>query len=497
MSFSPRLSDKAQLLIEKPKCFIDGSWQDGLEAPATVFDPATGDALLDVPMASPAQAQLAVDAARNAFDDGRWTGLSPEDRSRVLHRLADLMRDNRDELVSIFVQEGGCPKSLAESLNTDLPIEHLRWLADKAAAGPEGGWVQELDRHPWSGTAGLLQREPIGVVSSLCPYNVPYIAYVWKAGAALAAGCTTIIMPSPRVPLTAVAFTRLAEQAGVPPGVLNLILGGPEAGKVLTEADGVDMVTFTGSNAVGAMVTTQAAASAKRVVLELGGKSPNIVLPGVSAKDVVSASLHRLFRNAGQGCAVTSRTFVPREIYDNYAELAAEVVAEMKVGDPWEDDTWVGPLIRAEHRDRVEGFVQRAISGGAKILAGGGRPDIEKGYFMNPVLLGNVQITDEICQEEQFGPVGVLLPYDSLDEMIALANNTRYGLNANIWGEHDEAVKIAMKINSGNVTINGGGPLRPDVSFGGYKQSGNGTEMGERGFEEFLEYKHISWPVPS
>lgn len=494
MQMPSQVSEGALGLIDERKLLINGGWIEGQGPSNPVIDPFQGKTLCDIRFATTGQVSEAIKSARNSFDSGVWSNSSPQARSEVLHRLADLMLENRNQMVELFVAEAGCPISLARSLNVDLPIEHMRWLADKAAVGPNEGWQQELPVHQWSKTGGYVVREPIGVVAALSPYNVPYIAYVWKIGTALATGCSCVLMPSPRTPLTAVAFSNMVKEAGVPDGVFNLVFGGPDQGKILTESPEVDLVTFTGSNAVGEQVATQASKTAKRVLVELGGKSPNIVLPGVDVEEVVAPSLTRLYRNAGQGCAVTSRTFVPRESYERYVELAKNVISNMVVGDPWKEDTWVGPLIREDHRDRVEGFVKRAIEQGGRIEAGGGRPENNgPGFFMNPVLVGGLPNTAEIAQNEQFGPVGVIFPYDSIDEMVDLANQTRYGLNANIWGPREEAVAVAKRIKSGNVTINGGGPLRPDVPFCGYKQSGNGREMGDEGFNEFLELKHISW----
>ena len=489
-----QVSNAAVALLKNQKMLIGGRWVAG-EGPVNLsIDPYHENVIAEVKSASPNQVAQAVGAARHSFDQGVWRNKSPEERAGILHRLGDLMVEHRDHLVEIFVAEGGCPISLARSLNVDMPIAHMRWLAEKAIKGPEAGWKQELKVDLWSKTAGYIIREPAGVVAALAPYNVPYIAYVWKAGTALAAGCSTVVMPSPRAQLSAAAFASLVQEAGVPDGVFNFIFGSPEAGKALTESPDVDVISFTGSNAVGAQVMAQASKTAKHTLLELGGKSPNIILPGTSVEDVVAPSLARLYRNAGQGCGVTSRSFVPRADYAQYVETARDVLTEMVVGDPWQEETWVGPLIRSEHRDRVEQNVERALRRGAKIEAGGGRPQHQNhGFFMNPVLVGNISNKDELSQEEQFGPVGVVVPYDDLEDMIFMANDTRYGLNANIWGEHDEAMKVAMQIRSGNVKINGGGQTRPDAPFSGRKQSGFGAEMGDEGFNEFLELKHISW----
>ncbi len=255
------------------------------------------------------------------------------------------------------------------------------------------------------------------------------------------------------------------------------------------------MVTFTGSNTVGAQVARQAAGTAKRLVLELGGKSPNILLPGTDVASVVAPSALRFLRNAGQGCGATTRTFVPRADYERYVEAMRAFFATVPVGDPWRAETVVGPLISAAHRDRVEGYVARATAAGAVVEAGGGRPARDRGYFLNPTLVGNVDNRAEISRDELFGPVGVVIPYDEVSEAVAMANDSRYGLNANVWGPTPQAIEVARRIRSGTVTINGGGGLRPDAPFGGYRQSGVGREAGEAGFLEFFEVKHLQWPL--
>jgi aldehyde dehydrogenase (NAD+)/betaine-aldehyde dehydrogenase len=422
--------------------------------------------------------------------------MSPSDRSRVLHRGVASIAAHREELIDLIVAEIGCPIALTRTLQVDVMLQHLSWFADAAARGPDGGFEQALV--PDFGaipSAATVVREPVGVVAAITPYNIPLLSAVWKVGAALAAGCTAILLPSPRAQLTSIAFVRLLEEADLPVGTLQLLLGDAEIGRELTEHPDVDLVTFTGSVEAGRQVARQAASTAKKVILELGGKSPNLVLPGADAAEVVGPSILRFTRNAGQACGATTRTFVPVDDYDSYAEASASFMSELAVGSPWDEGTVVGPLIRREHLARVEGFVDRAIANGARIEAGGGRPDQPSGYFMNPVLVGAVSNSTEIAQEELFGPVGVLIPYESVDEAVALANQSRFGLNANVWGPTGAAHAVARRIRSGTVTINGGGALRADAPFGGYRQSGVGREAGEEGFREFFETKLLQWRI--
>lgn len=333
-------------------------------------------------------------------------------------------------------------------------------------------------------------------MAALTPYNAPLVTAAWKVGGALAAGCAAILLPSPRAALTSLAWARLVCEADLPEGAFSFLIGEAPVGQALTESEDVDMVTFTGSNAVGRQVMRQAAGTFKRLVLELGGKSPNIVLPGVDIDAVAGPSALRFLRNAGQTCGATTRTFVPRADYEEFVQATRDFLPSVVVGDPSDPRTVVGPLISAEHRERVEGYVDRALAAGGVLEAGGGRPAQEHGFFLNPTVIGGVTNDSEIARDELFGPVGVVIPYDDLDSAVAMANDSRYGLSANVWGPPPEAVKVARRIRSGTVNVNGGnGGLRPDAPFGGYRQSGIGREAGEEGFLEFFEPKQLQVPL--
>jgi aldehyde dehydrogenase (NAD+)/betaine-aldehyde dehydrogenase len=316
-----------------------------------------------------------------------------------------------------------------------------------------------------------------------------------KIGAALAAGCTTVLLPSPRSPLTSIILGELALEAGLPKGVLNVIVGGPEVGVALTHRGDVDRVSFTGSVGVGQAIMRQAVDHVTAVVLELGGKSPAIVLPSLELDYDSVSQLHlRYMRNAGQGCASPTRILVPEAKIEQFLELSRQVFATVPVGDPWQPDTVVGPLIRPEHRERVEGFVARAVDGGGTLLAGGGRPALDRGWFMNPALIGDVPWDAEIAQEELFGPVSVLFAYRDLDHAVELANSTKFGLAAYILGpDLDEARALAARLRAGTVYINGGGGIRPDAPFGGWGVSSIGREWGAEGIREYLEPQHVQW----
>lgn len=480
---------------------VDGTWQPGRGAILTSTDPATTRELARWAASSTAQVDAAVAAARRTVDDGTWRRRSPAERAAVLRRLAELLTEHHEELARLVVAEVGSPITLARTLQTATPAVNFGWAAAKAESGPRGGYREELPplEQPVR-TESVLLREPIGVVAAITPYNYPINMVAWKVGPALAAGCSVVLLPSPRGTLCTLALVRLAEEAGVPPGVLNLVTGGADVGAHLAGHPDLDLVSFTGSNTVGAAVMRSAAATSTKVVLELGGKSPTVVLPGADLDRAVGPSLLRFCRNAGQGCGATTRILVHRDDLDAFVERAVAFLADhVPVGDPHDEATEVGPLISEEHRDRVEGYVERAVLRGARVLAGGTRPTPGPGlpgWFLAPTLLTGVDPDDEICQDELFAPVAVVLVYDTVDEAVAIANNSRYGLNALVWGEHEEAVEVALRLESGTVAINGGGPGRPDVPWVGAKQSGTGTEMGEDGFAEFFTVRHLQWPTP-
>jgi len=476
-------------------CFIDGVWSAGHGDPFTSVEPGTGRDLATWTLATVEQADAAVAAARRSFDDGVWRRKAPAERAAVLRRIADLLDREHEPLARLVTAEVGSPITLARTLQTATPAVNFRWAADAAERGPRGGYAESLPPLTGPGASeSALLREPIGVVTAITPYNYPVNMISWKVAPALAAGCSVVLLPSPRGALCSVAFVRLAEEAGLPPGVLDLVPGDPRVGERLASHPDVDMVTFTGSNAVGAAVMAAAAPTNKKLVLELGGKSPTVVLPGADLDRAVPPSILRFCRNAGQGCGATTRILVHRSDADAFLDKARAFVGSLPVGDPNDPATEVGPLISAEHRERVEGYVSRALEKGATVLVGGGRPEGE-GFYVNLALIGDVHPDDEIAQDELFAPIAVVFVYDTVDEAVAIANNTRYGLNALVWGEPDEARTVADRLKTGTVAINGGGGSRPDVPWVGARQSGIGMEMGEDGFAEFFTVKHLQWPA--
>lgn len=479
-------------------CYIAGKWHQGDGEIIRSVDPSTAKTLAETPAATARQVDDAIAAARNAFDGGEWSQLSAEDRSRLLFRLADLIERDTDDLVRMVSTEVGSPATLARALQVGAPIMYFRWFAEAARRGPRDGLEQQLPLHYQPvPTSSMLLRQPAGVVAAITAYNYPLNLVAWKLGPAFASGCPAVLLPSPKGLLCTVALVKLMEEAEFPAGAVNLVYGPPGVTEQIVSSDMVDMVSFTGSAAVGSKIMALAAPSLKKVVLELGGKSPNVLLPGVDVPATVGPSILRFVRNAGQGCGATTRTLVHRPDYDRFVEESVRYMEEqVPVGDPHEESTVIGPLITDEHRRNVEGFISRAVDSGAEVVTGGRRPaDLEPGFFLEGTLVTGVANESEIAQEELFAPVGVIMPYDDVEEALAIANSSRYGLNGNVWGRTSDAIAFARRVRSGTVTVNGGGGMRPDAPWGGYGESGVGRECGEEGFREFFEVKHVQWPL--
>ena len=494
------LSPGAQDLIADPRCYIDGAWEAGEGEPLVKLNPTTGRVLGEFSAASQDQVGRALAAARRAHDSGVWARAGHRERSRALFTLLEHMEADRDLLTEIVVADVGTPVSLAVALQLEGALVNLAWFADAALRGPDGWYERAMSLDAPEGgiaSSGLLMREPIGVVAAITAYNFPFTLAIWKLGAALAAGCSVVLLPSPRATLSTVALWRLIERLDLPPGVVNMVLGEAEVGRRISSAPEVDLVTFTGSVPVGGEVMAQAAPSIKRVILELGGKSPNILLPGTDMAAAIGPSVMRLVTNAGQRCGATTRILVQEDEFDAFADVARPFVEGVVVGDPRDPATIVGPLVDERHLRSVQGHVERAMADGASVVAGGGDPPdgFENGFFMNPLFLGGLSNDSDYCRQEQFGPVGAVLTYRDVDEAVAIANASDFGLNANVFGPTSEAIAVARRLRSGTVTVNGGGRIRPDAPWGGYNKSGVGREAGDEGFREFFEIKHIQWPV--
>jgi aldehyde dehydrogenase (NAD+)/betaine-aldehyde dehydrogenase len=470
---------------------IDGRGVPGAGAEIEAVNPATEQVTATVAAASLAQVDEAVAAARRAFP--AWAAASPAERSAALHRLADLMEGNSERLAAAIVNEVGTPIAFAEIMQVKLGITHLRWQAEAALRDRTVDLGEWQDPVP---TRSEVAYRPAGVVACITGYNYPLNLAIFKFGAALAAGCTAVLLPSPRTPLTTLWLGELFREAEIPAGVINVVLGGPEVGQHLTSHPLVDRVSFTGSDAVGAKIMEQAAAGLKGVTLELGGKSPNILLPGVDAAGLAKDIHLRWARNGGQGCAALARLLVHESLVDEFLGASKEAFTALKVGDPWDRGVNIGPMIRPDHRARVQSYIDGAQADGGEIVLSLDTPVPDRGWFVNPVVIGGLPHSARAVQEEIFGPVAVLVPFADEEEAVRLANDTAYGLAANVFTpDVDRGRALAARLRSGTVWINGGGNMRPDAPFGGFGRSGVGREIGEWGIREYLEVQHVQWRV--
>ena len=476
--------------------FIDGAWVDGAsDDEIAVINPATEEVIGHVPQGSVADVDRAVEAARRAFDEGPWPRLSPRARSDMLLRFVQTVADRRADLVDLIVAEAGAARPIAQALQFDTPLKYATWFAERTASFP---FMDPLP--PQAGPRGLGQgvilKEPIGVVAAITPFNFPLYLNLVKVVPALAAGCTVVLKPSPLTPLEAIVLGEIAQEIDLPPGVLNVVTGDVPASERLTTHPGVDMVSFTGSDAVGKRIMGQAAEGLKKVLLELGGKSPNIVFAGSDVAKFAASAAFGFTIHAGQGCALPTRILADRAVYDEVVEGIANALRKIKVGDPNDKTVGMGPLIRETQRARVEQYVSAGTAEGARLACGGARPaDLPKGYFYEPTLFADVDSKMSVAQDEIFGPVGVVIPFDGEDDAVRIANDTRYGLAASVW--HPDPVRaweLAQRIQAGTVSINGGGG-GPNLwgPFGGYKQSGIGREFGDYGLLEYTQLKTVSW----
>lgn len=480
-------------LLEAYGHYIDGQWTDPDSGRYDVVNPATEAVIQTAPDASVAQVQQAVAAARSAFDTGPWPAAEPAERARCLQQLSDALMARGEEIYALAQAEWGCSAN-ERLIHVDGPafmVGHAAELATEPAEAPMDAW----------GAAGttLLRYEPLGVVAAMTPWNFPHTLNVMKLGAALAAGNTLVLKPSPLTPLAGLALARIIdEDTDIPPGVVNVVTPtSVEASRSLTLDPRVDMVSFTGSSAVGRDVMAGAATTMKRVLLECGGKSATILLPDVDVSDDLLERL--LFEgctmHAGQACILNSRFLLPEAIHDEVVDRLAALSRGVVIGDPVDPAVTMGPLISREHLDRVEGFVKRAEADGATVVAGGARPkDLNRGFYFEPTILTDSSADSYIAQEEVFGPVLTVLRYRDDDDAVTIANNSSYGLGGAVWGSDiDRAVAIARRIRTGQVSVNG--TIPGDAPFGGFKQSGIGREGGVMGLRAYMEPKAIGIPA--
>ena len=477
--------------------FINGTWTAPGGDLAEVLNPATEEVIGCAPAGGPADAEYALSAARTAFDDGPWPRMSQDERCDTLARFYDLLAARQDECQKLIVSESGATQPLARFAHIGIAMDHFRFALDEArrrqvmtALAPT---VTLVDGARGALGSAVTVREPVGVVSAITAFNYPHLINLSKIVPSLLMGNTLVLKPSPYTPLEALALGDIATEAGIPPATINIVTGGAEVGHVLTSDGRVDMVSFTGSATIGAAVMAQAAPTIKKTLLELGGKSALIARHDVDVDMVAEQAAMGLTYQAGQGCGMCSRFLVHNSILPAFVARAAAVLKEIKVGDPADPTTQMGPLIREVQRQRVADLVNAAVRHGATVATGGRTPDhLTKGFFYEPTLLTDVDSHDTIAQEEVFGPVGVVIGFDTDDEAVAIANDSRYGLSGAIWSaDSARAFDMALRIRTGTVKINGGAPI--ETPFGGYKWSGIGREYGTQGLDEYTEIKAITY----
>jgi acyl-CoA reductase-like NAD-dependent aldehyde dehydrogenase len=475
--------------ISPGKLLIDGQWLDSPRKLDTL-NPATGEVLTQIAEASAEDVDRAVAAARKAADDrgAPWRKMSASERGRILWQLADLVESNIDELAEIETLDNGKP--VFESRYVDMPmvVDVLRYYAGLATK------IHGETLNTVEGAFTYTLREPVGVVGLIIPWNFPLLLASWKLGPALACGNTVVLKPAEQTSLSTLRFGALAAQAGIPAGVLNIVTGGPETGKAIVRHPGVDKIAFTGSTAVGKEIMRGAADSLKRITLELGGKSPNIVFADCDIDSAVKGAITGIFYGKGEVCNAGSRLFVESKVQDEFLEKLVARVKKMRPGDPLDPKTRMGAIVSQEQMQTVLGYIEAGKNEGAKLIIGGSQVSVDggKGFFIEPTIFGGVSNDMKIAQEEIFGPVLATLSFDDLDQVIALANRNPYGLAAAVWTRDvKKAHTVSRQLKAGTVWINTYGLMDAALPFGGYKSSGFGRELGQHAIEHYTELKSV------
>jgi aldehyde dehydrogenase (NAD+) len=484
------------------KLYINGQWEStaGTE---DVVNPATEQVIGHAPLGDMNAADAAITAARHAFDHGPWPHLKMAERADALRRMHAALMARRGQIVALIVAEVGCAQGITNAMQVDAPLSHLLSALECAARESSIRLPVEITPDPMApdgprilgGTTVV--REPIGVVAGITGYNFPFLLNLAKIVPSLLAGNTLVLKPSPFTPYSALLFGDVATEAGIPPGVLNIVTGGVDVGSMLTTDPRVDLVSFTGSEAVGIAIMQQVAPTLKRVHLELGGKSALIVRADADIQRAATSAIAILSVNAGQGCALLTRLLVHNSVRQEFVQIAKAVASHWKIGDPSDPTVLMGPLIRESQRAKVERYIQIGRDEGAKLVHGGGRPPgLSRGYFTDITLFDEVDNRMTIAQEEIFGPVGVVIGFDTDEEAIAIANDSRYGLNGGIeTADAATGYEMALRIRAGSVALNGGVGKMAYAPIGGYKRSGIGREYGPDWLRDFTEEKSIFYPV--
>jgi aldehyde dehydrogenase (NAD+) len=483
----------SQSVQGESRLLIDGKLVEGTGGRTFAnIDPATEKSLGDTADATAADMDTAIAAARRAFDETDWA-TNHAFRSRCLTQLHEALERHKEEIRGVVVAEAGSPIALTYAIQVDLPIEDVAYYAELATRYQ---YDQEMPNRVVMGanTKRIVMREATGVVGAITPWNFPFFLNMAKLNPGLAAGCTIVLKPAPDTPWSATLLGRIiSEETDIPPGVVNVVASSDHlVGEVLTTDPRVDMITFTGSTATGRRIMAKGSDTVKKMFLELGGKSANIVLDDADFASACGGGGMAVCVHSGQGCAITTRLLLPRSRYDEGVEIAAATMASMSYGDPWDASNLMGPVVSAKQRERVLGYIEKGKEE-ARLVLGGGPADLPAGYFIQPTLFADVDPKATIAQEEIFGPVLAVIPYEDEDDAVRIANDSIYGLSGAVSSASEErALSVARRIRSGTVSVNGGVYLAPDVPFGGYRQSGLGREHGQEGFEEYLETKTVA-----
>ena len=473
------------------KLLINGKWVDAASGKTfATYNPATGGVLANVAAGDKEDIDRAVKAARAAFETGPWSKISPSERGKLLWKLADLLEKHAEEFAQLESLDNGKPLKIARVADLPLAIDHFRYYA---------GWATKIEGNTIS--LGLAKqgkfhaytvREPVGVVGQIIPWNFPLLMAAWKLAPALTTGCTVVLKPAEQTPLTALRLGELIMEAGFPEGVVNIVPGfGETAGAALAAHSDVDKIAFTGSTEVGKLIVHAATGNLKKVSLELGGKSPNIVLDDADIEATIPGAASAIFFNQGQCCCAGSRLFVDKKIFDKVVDGVAQAASKIRVREGFDPDSDMGPLVSEEQFNKVCGYLESGKKEGAKAVTGGGREG-NRGYFVQPTVLVNTTDTMKVVQEEIFGPVLTAIPFSDINEIAAKANNTEYGLAAGIWSRDiKKAHALASKLRAGTVWVNCYNVFDAAMPFGGYKQSGWGREMGHEVLKNYTEVKSV------